>query len=85
MTWASSLHFRYNIKYGNLEASDEEVDHAAGLAALTTAVERMPKKLDTMVGERGLKLSGMPPVPNASRVGAMRPSRVMSGASPPMA
>ena len=49
---------RYNIKYGKLDATDEEVETASDAAALTDAVAHMPKKLDTVVGERGLKLSG---------------------------
>jgi ATP-binding cassette subfamily B (MDR/TAP) protein 7 len=49
---------RHNIKYGNLEATDEAVDEAVKLAALGSTVAHMPKKLDTVVGERGLKLSG---------------------------
>ena len=34
------------------------VEHAAGMARLDKAVEPMPQGFDTMVGERGLKLSG---------------------------
>uniref|UniRef100_A0A0N5A5E6 Iron-sulfur clusters transporter ABCB7, mitochondrial n=1 Tax=Parastrongyloides trichosuri TaxID=131310 RepID=A0A0N5A5E6_PARTI len=48
----------YNLKYGNPNATDEEVYEAARLADLHEAVLRMPNGYETMVGERGLKLSG---------------------------
>jgi len=48
----------YNINYGNLKASKEAVYEAAKLAEVHNAILRMPKKYDTVVGERGLKLSG---------------------------
>ncbi|KAM7532444.1 hypothetical protein Aperf_G00000133066 [Anoplocephala perfoliata] len=48
----------YNLKYGNLNASDEEVYNAARLADLDQAIESMPLRYETQVGERGLKLSG---------------------------
>ncbi|CAF4157216.1 unnamed protein product [Rotaria sp. Silwood2] len=48
----------YNINYGNLKASKEDVYEAAKLAEVHNAILRMPKKYDTIVGERGLKLSG---------------------------
>lgn len=47
-----------NIRYGRLGASDEEVRAAAQLAHLDTAIQRMPDGFQTVVGERGLKLSG---------------------------
>eukprot|EP00878_Enallax_costatus_P039331 GHUV01044949.1.p1 GENE.GHUV01044949.1~~GHUV01044949.1.p1 ORF type:complete len:162 (+),score=14.51 GHUV01044949.1:219-704(+) len=45
-------------RYGKPTASDEEVIRAAQLAHLHEAVLRMPDGYATMVGERGLKLSG---------------------------
>lgn len=48
----------HNIHYGNLQATEEEVYAAAKLARIHDAVERMPKGYNTVVGERGLKLSG---------------------------
>ncbi|KAL7056623.1 hypothetical protein AAHC03_021016 [Spirometra sp. Aus1] len=48
----------YNLKYGNLRASDEEVYEAARLADLDHAIRHMPLGYQTPVGERGLKLSG---------------------------
>ena len=48
----------YNIAYGRLSASHEEVMQAIRLADLESSINSMPKKYDTEVGERGLKLSG---------------------------
>mmetsp|Transcript_7021 Transcript_7021/g.25884 ORF Transcript_7021/g.25884 Transcript_7021/m.25884 type:complete len:831 (-) Transcript_7021:549-3041(-) len=49
----------YNIRYGRVGASDDEVMDAAQAASIhQSIVERFPKKYDTMVGERGLRLSG---------------------------
>lgn len=49
----------YNINYGNLKASKEDIYEAAKLAEVHKAILRMPKKYETIVGERGLKLSGI--------------------------
>ncbi|MEN6541860.1 ABC transporter ATP-binding protein/permease [Parvibaculum sp.] len=49
---------RYNIRYGRPDASDGEVFEAAAQAQIADFVARLPKGFDTMVGERGLKLSG---------------------------
>jgi ATP-binding cassette subfamily B protein len=49
---------RYNIRYGRPDASDEEVEAAAKLAQIHKFVMSLPKGYDSMVGERGLKLSG---------------------------
>lgn len=48
----------YNIRYGRLEATDEEVREAARLAQLERFIDELPDGFDTVVGERGLKLSG---------------------------
>jgi ABC-type transport system involved in Fe-S cluster assembly fused permease/ATPase subunit len=48
----------YNIRYGRPGASDAEVEEAARLAQIHSFVESLPKGYDTLVGERGLKLSG---------------------------
>ncbi|MDG2005391.1 MAG: ABC transporter ATP-binding protein/permease [Novosphingobium sp.] len=48
----------YNIAYGRDGASDADVDAAARSAALMGLIDRLPKKFETEVGERGLKLSG---------------------------
>jgi ATP-binding cassette subfamily B protein len=49
---------RYNIRYGRWEASDQEVEEAAGLAQIDGFIRLAPKGYETEVGERGLKLSG---------------------------
>ncbi|KAK6473548.1 ATP-binding cassette sub-family B member 7 [Huso huso] len=48
----------YNLQYGNINASPEEVHHVAKLAGIHDAILRMPNGYNTQVGERGLKLSG---------------------------
>src|SRR5688572_4285771 len=48
----------YNIRYGRPEASDAEVFEAARAAHIHEFIQSLPAKYDTMVGERGLKLSG---------------------------
>ncbi|GMH35638.1 hypothetical protein BSKO_03506 [Bryopsis sp. KO-2023] len=47
-----------NIRYGCPGSSDEQVIEAARMAQLHTAIGRMPTGYQTVVGERGLKLSG---------------------------
>jgi ATP-binding cassette subfamily B protein len=48
----------YNIRYGRTEATDAEVVAAARAAHIHDFIESLPKGYETMVGERGLKLSG---------------------------
>jgi ATP-binding cassette, subfamily B, heavy metal transporter len=48
----------YNIRYGRPEASDQDVMEAARAAHIHDFIETLPLKYQTMVGERGLKLSG---------------------------
>ncbi|MCF6370629.1 ABCB family ABC transporter ATP-binding protein/permease [Rhizobium halophilum] len=48
----------YNIRYGRPSATDEEVSAAAEVAQIGTFLRALPHGFDTMVGERGLKLSG---------------------------
>jgi ATP-binding cassette subfamily B protein len=48
----------YNIKYGSPTATDEEMWAAIRLAGLEEYVNSQPLKLETPVGERGLKISG---------------------------
>ena len=48
----------YNIRYGRPDATDAEVERAARLAQVHAFVVSLPKGYDTLVGERGLKLSG---------------------------
>lgn len=47
-----------NIRYGKEGASDQEVFHAIKMAHLDQFITSLPKGVNTMVGERGLKLSG---------------------------
>jgi subfamily B ATP-binding cassette protein MsbA len=48
---------RENIRYGRLEASQAEIEAAAEAANATEFIARTPKGLDTVVGERGVRLS----------------------------
>lgn len=48
----------YNIRYGRPSATDDEVFEAARLAQIETFIDQLPEGYQTMVGERGLKLSG---------------------------
>ena len=48
----------YNISYGNPKASREEIINAAKIAGIHNFIESIPDKYNTIVGERGLKLSG---------------------------
>ncbi len=48
----------YNIIYGRPNASRGEVETAAGMAHIRDFIETLPQGYDTLVGERGLKLSG---------------------------
>jgi ATP-binding cassette subfamily B (MDR/TAP) protein 7 len=43
----------HNIRYGNLEATDEQVKDAARQAQVYSTVERLPEKWAAQVGERG--------------------------------
>src|SRR5439155_10905899 len=48
----------YNIGYGRDGASQDEIDAAARGAAIDRFIAVLPDKYESMVGERGLKLSG---------------------------
>ncbi|WP_296803042.1 ABCB family ABC transporter ATP-binding protein/permease [Thiolapillus sp.] len=48
----------YNIAYGRTSASREEVEQAAEMAHIRGFIESLPDGWETVVGERGLKLSG---------------------------
>jgi ATP-binding cassette subfamily B protein len=48
----------YNIRYGRPDADPEEVTRAADLAQIGPFIAKLPDGYRTMVGERGLKLSG---------------------------
>jgi len=49
---------RQNLAYANPEATEADLLEAIRLASLTTLIEQCPEGLETVVGERGLKLSG---------------------------
>ena len=49
---------KYNIKYGRLDASDDEVISAASAADVHDKIMNLTDKYETDVGERGLRLSG---------------------------
>ena len=49
---------RENIRYGNINASDTEVEEAARLANAYDFIMELPKGFDTPLGERGVGLSG---------------------------
>jgi ATP-binding cassette subfamily B protein len=49
---------RENIAYGRLDASQAEIEAAAAAAAIHDRIMELPEGYDTIVGERGYKLSG---------------------------
>ncbi|CAJ0942397.1 unnamed protein product, partial [Mesorhabditis belari] len=49
---------KYNIRFGDPTASDAEVEEAAKAAMIHDRIMALPNRYDTVVGERGLKLSG---------------------------
>jgi len=48
----------YNLQYGDLNASREEIEEAAKRASIHETILSFPDGYETVVGERGLKLSG---------------------------
>jgi ATP-binding cassette, subfamily B, heavy metal transporter len=49
---------RYNVAYGKPGSTDAEIEDAARRAHVLEFIQRLPDKWESMVGERGLKLSG---------------------------
>lgn len=49
---------RENLRYGKLDATDEELEAAARAANAEEFIVRLPQKYATLVGEKGVKLSG---------------------------
>jgi len=49
---------RYNISYGNPQASDAEISEAARIAFADEFIKELPNGYDSVVGERGIFLSG---------------------------
>ena len=69
-------------RYGRPDATDEEVHEAAKAAAIhDSIVGRFPQQYNTIVGERGLRLSGgvaiLSPLPSPSSV-LTQPARCLS-------
>lgn len=48
----------FNIAYGKIKASEQEIEQAAKLAAADDFISALPDGYETKVGERGVKLSG---------------------------
>ncbi|MBB4001004.1 MAG: ABC transporter ATP-binding protein/permease [Aurantimonas endophytica] len=48
----------YNVRYGRVDATEEDVERAAELAQIASFIRELPGGFGAMVGERGLKLSG---------------------------
>ena len=57
-TMLFSATVRENIRYGRLDATDEEVEAAARAANADAFIRALPQGYETAVGERGLNLSG---------------------------
>ena len=49
---------KYNISYGKMDATDEEIETVAKAANAHKFISKMPKGYNTLIGERGMKLSG---------------------------
>tara|TARA_B100001027_G_C16246849_1_gene322369 strand:- start:221 stop:1456 length:1236 start_codon:yes stop_codon:yes gene_type:complete len=47
-----------NIKYANLDATDDQIKEAAKLSYSEEFIDMLPKKYDTLIGENGIRLSG---------------------------
>ena len=47
-----------NIKYADLNASDEEIENAAKFSFAHDFIEKFPNKYETKIGENGIRLSG---------------------------
>ncbi|MDQ3986988.1 MAG: ABC transporter ATP-binding protein/permease [Actinomycetota bacterium] len=57
-TYLFNSSVRDNLRYGNPEATDAEVEAAARAAHIWERIEELPDGLGTIVGERGYKMSG---------------------------
>lgn len=57
-TMLFSTTVRENIRYGRLDATDEEVEEAAKAANADSFIRDLPQGYDTAIGERGMNLSG---------------------------
>ncbi|MGH2819382.1 MAG: ABC transporter ATP-binding protein [Actinomycetota bacterium] len=57
-TYLFNSSIRDNLRYGNPDASDEQLEAAARAAHIHERVVELPDAYDTVVGERGYKMSG---------------------------
>ena len=57
-TFLFSDSIRNNIAYGRLDASDEQIEEAAGLAQATEFIDKIEGRYETIIGEQGFSLSG---------------------------
>ena len=57
-TYLFNSSVRDNLRYGNPDASDEDLETAARAAHIYDRIMELPEGLDTVVGERGYKMSG---------------------------
>lgn len=56
-TWLFDASLRENLTYGNAQATDEEIYDALKKAYMYDYVMRLPQKLDTPIGQQGIKIS----------------------------
>lgn len=57
-TYLFNASLRENLRYARLDATDDEIAEACRLARLEEVISKMPDRYDTVVGERGYRLSG---------------------------
>ncbi|MGH2807642.1 MAG: ABC transporter ATP-binding protein [Actinomycetota bacterium] len=57
-TYLFNSSIRRNLSYGNPEATEEELEAAARAAHIYERIAELPEGFDTVVGERGYKMSG---------------------------
>jgi ATP-binding cassette subfamily B protein len=57
-TYLFNATVRDNLRYGNPESIDEQIEEAAKAAHIYERIMEMPEGFDTLVGERGYKMSG---------------------------
>ena len=53
-----SVSIKDNIGYGNSQASDDQIAKAASAANLDSLINKLPEGIDTLVGDKGIQLSG---------------------------
>ena len=77
-TWLMDSSLRANLRYGRKSASDEEIYDALKDAYMYDFVMRLPDRLDTIVGEAGVKLSdGQRQLLTIARTMISRPSMLI--------